>query len=262
MRDDMAKKLVETHRSTPRITYKNKRRLGKQKIVEGRYDHLPQKQGMKKPYGYDLKEFGEFFPPLIGYLQKNVGRPWDKVFSDLAKSLNGGGAVINHVYVHLRQFVERNPKWIGGWPHGAELRFEGEHSPLRKGDLFVDRHGILRELKKNKPRPKGKKVDKRVDISDLEQYRRVNGVWFHVRFKMLPKTWDGDNLRDVLLNEKIEWKKSWRSEGEWHLGWRQGEWGLHNAHGRVVKDGEPRTIYAVEMFQIGKSEIKQAGLNR
>ena len=262
MRDDMAKKLVgDTHRTTPRETYKTKRRTQKQKIRDP--ESLPKREGMKKQYGYDLKMFGEFFPPLIGYLRKNVGRPWDKVFSDLAKSLKGGGTVIDHVYVHLWQFVERNPKWIDGWPHGAELRYQGEHSPLLKGDLYVDRHGILREVKKHKPRPKGKMVDKRVVISELEQYRRIKGVWYHVWFKKVPETGTkGQILRDVLLNENLYWKSNWSGREAWHLGWRVGLWGLDNVHGQIGKAPNKRSIYAVRMFQIGKREIKQAGLNK
>lgn len=262
MREDMAKKLVgDTHRTTPRITWKDRRAASKTKIRKDP-DALPKRERMKERYGYDLKEFGEFFPPLLGYLKKNAGRPWSKVFSDLSKSLKGGGAVIDHVYVHLWQFVERNPKWIDGWPHSAEFRHKGEHSPLRKGDFYVDRYGILREVKKKQPRPKGKKQDRRVIISDLEQYRRINGVWFHVYFKRLPLTGEkGDVFYDVVLNEKIRWNDG-RWGQRWDVGWRSGTWALERSHGFAGKPPDQRVIYAVDKIQINKREIKQAGLNR
>ena len=85
MRDDIAKKLCERPRfggggKTQFI--KHERRAGKD---PRKWDTLPKKESMKRPNitGWNGKYLNEFFPPLLGFLKKNVNRPWDKVFSEV-----------------------------------------------------------------------------------------------------------------------------------------------------------------------------------
>src|SRR5215467_5466782 len=111
MRKDMAQMLVERPRLHRGELYRvHRRRLNRDPDSGGTT------QGMRRPY-IERKHFNEYFAPIVGFLRKNCGRPWDKVFSELGKSLTGGGTVIQHVKVHvLRDFVTLKPVWYGGVP--------------------------------------------------------------------------------------------------------------------------------------------------
>lgn len=179
MRDDMAKMLVETHRSPAFYTYKKCRRTNKQSDQE----ELPSKQRMLAPYGWNTKNFGENFAPLVGFIRKSVGRPWDDVYSELSKGLTGGGAVVEHVYVHLWQYVTRKPDFTTG----KAMDISGYRKPreFTSHEWYVDIDGILREgvdkIYKKKRYPKTHHFDGR----DL--YLKVKGLWYAIKCEPLPK---------------------------------------------------------------------------
>ena len=74
MRSDMAKVIVER----PRIPA-FKSRKGRRQALED----LPVQEGMRRARALrgDLKELNENLKPLRRYLERQVGRRWDKVYS-------------------------------------------------------------------------------------------------------------------------------------------------------------------------------------
>jgi hypothetical protein len=60
------------------------------------------------------KSLNENLAPLRRYLRGNVGRPWDKVFSEICHGLSVRSAVQKHVRDHLRDFVELHAEERGG----------------------------------------------------------------------------------------------------------------------------------------------------
>jgi len=175
MRTDLAQLLVETPRHNSGEFYRVHRRRANRDL-----DLAPTKQGMRRPY-FDRKEFGEYLTPLKGFLRKNVGRPWDKVFSELNSALQGGGTVVEHVKVHLRGYVELHPVFINGKPH---------HSPPYYGapinnDFYVDQRGILRHAKA-RPQKRQTPVVDHVKIDDSTAFHKIDGLWYRVWFKTLP----------------------------------------------------------------------------
>jgi hypothetical protein len=80
MRDDMARVLVER----PRIPA-HKARKGRHRDFEG----LPSHEGMRRAaeLSGDRKMLNENLKPLRRYLEKQVGRPWDTVYSEIAAHL-------------------------------------------------------------------------------------------------------------------------------------------------------------------------------
>lgn len=205
MRKDMAKMLVETHRSTAAVTYKDTRKRGNDSRG---FENAPKREKMKGRYGYDTKEFGENFPPLVGFLRKNVGRKWDDVYSELCASLKGGGTVIAHTKLHLfRDFLIEKPYWIDGKPHNTpEWSWKGP-TPLSADQPYVDQKGFLRITPQNKKRPRNTywDVDNRVIVDKNKQYRKVNGVWFEILLKKLPRSplETGLIYYDVFLKREI-----------------------------------------------------------
>jgi hypothetical protein len=48
--------------------------------------------------------------PLRRFLKRQVGRPWDKVYSEIAAHLRADNTVRQHVRDHLRNFVAVKPR--------------------------------------------------------------------------------------------------------------------------------------------------------
>ena len=86
----------------------------------------------QKRYGkHERKEFGENLEPLMRYLQKQVGRPWDKVYSEIRAVCEPTGTVNAHIYQHLWHFVIKDV-FIGpdGKPWQKAGAKYGSESPL------------------------------------------------------------------------------------------------------------------------------------
>jgi hypothetical protein len=102
MREDMARVIVE------------RPRLGGGRTRKGRaiaFDDLPAQEGMRRRYGRfgDRKMLNENLAPLRRYLDRQVGRPWDAVYSEIARHLRPDNAVQQHVRDHLADFVAVTP---------------------------------------------------------------------------------------------------------------------------------------------------------
>jgi hypothetical protein len=113
MRDDMARVIVER----PRIPDFKDRRKGRSRPLEA----LPAHEGMRRPHLLhgDGKTLNENLRPLRRYLERQVGRPWDKVYAEIAANLRVDNAVQQHVRDHLRDFVAvKARRHTHGW-HGV-----------------------------------------------------------------------------------------------------------------------------------------------
>jgi hypothetical protein len=114
MRHDMGRVVIErprwgSHAKSPKI-----RQFGGRINEDGDYDGLTRlPSSREKIYGYapkiQDKDFTDVLGPLRGYLNKNVGRPWDKVFSEATRCLKSGGWGVRHVFsIHLLGDVARD----------------------------------------------------------------------------------------------------------------------------------------------------------
>jgi hypothetical protein len=181
MRDDMAQVIVER----PRIPAFNCRKGRAQAL-----DDLPAHEGMLRPHALrgDRKELNENLTPLRRYLERQVGRLWTTVYSEIAAHLRVDNTVQQHVRDHLRGFVAVTPRRaIGGWRNRA--------SGLWYQRLYVDpitgllcRTDQLPEEKARRSRMRQRPstpVD-RVPLTDDRELRRVRGVWYEVRLAPLP----------------------------------------------------------------------------
>lgn len=110
MRRDMAKVVTESPRvghNRPHV--KHGGRLSKDDVAqECEDDTLP---GGLKPWGRHRhkdwgKEFSDLLGPLRGYLRKQVGRPWNKIYSDLSQTLNRRTLSGQHIWRHVQWEVE------------------------------------------------------------------------------------------------------------------------------------------------------------
>jgi hypothetical protein len=127
MRADMHKVVVERERhGSTRKSRKWGQRLAF--VPDAEYDDQPKfvSSARRRQYGYDSKRFSDVLGPLEGFLQSNLGRPWDNVFSELRQGLDVRKVTGRHIFDHLEWMVEREC-WIGAdrkvyeYPRGYEV---------------------------------------------------------------------------------------------------------------------------------------------
>jgi hypothetical protein len=109
MRKDMSKVVTERPRSRPGKN-KDMLRHRKQKIIidsDGEMnDSIPliHKTSMKPKY-YDRKDFSDLLGPLKKFINSNVGRPWDNVYSEVCESIPANGTLNIHIRNHVSYMV-------------------------------------------------------------------------------------------------------------------------------------------------------------
>lgn len=183
MRDDMAKVIVERPRIPDRFERKGRARP---------LEDLPQHEGMRRPHLLNSwgKELNENLQPLRRYLERQVGRPWDKVYAEIAKNLRADNTVQQHVRDHLKDFVAVTPRRVfEGWRNrsGSGLWYQ---------PLYVDPvTGLLcrtDRLPEEKARRRAKhhrppEAPTRIELAPDRELRRINGLWYEVRLAPMPE---------------------------------------------------------------------------
>jgi hypothetical protein len=109
MRTDMAKVVTERERhGHQNPSRKWGRRLGTNEYEHD--DHGPTRAPVARrhQYGWQAKEFSDRLGPLRRYLRKQVGRPWDKVWSEITRTLDNRSLSGQHIFEHIRWEVEQH----------------------------------------------------------------------------------------------------------------------------------------------------------
>lgn len=209
MRADMAKVIVERPRKKGCASKKPK---GYQKAVR-RYgeDGPPSHEGMKRRWER-TKYFNEHLGPLRRYLDSQVGRPWDKVFSEICAHINRNSAVQDHVRDHVEDYVTIDVVLIDGEPcHGKGGSYGQPLRAWRSRYWYVcPRTGLLRRVTpdRRKPSYRAKKEEppRFIRVSDELQCRFVDNAWHLVTLKSLPQPgFQRQRCRaiDILLNRPV-----------------------------------------------------------
>ena len=258
MRNDMAKVIVE------------RPRLGGYGARKGRSprdpDLLPKHQGLRRAVkeSSDFKHLNETLQPLRRFLHSQVGRPWDKVWSEICANLRPTSTVQQHVRDHVFDFVAvRGVRWLDGEVFVEPHQWGGPLIPLKgsRAELWVDpRTGILRKnryrrscraerAQQRRERERDLRQRMRVADDDLQYHLLSDGGWWAVRLGQVPMVerprkvngkivgtyWAASAVRDVVLDA--------------HLSNLPRE-KLYDRHG----------VYAVDKRQLSKREIRQLGL--
>jgi hypothetical protein len=181
VREDMAKVIVER----PRIVdYRS--RKGRARPLE----ELPKQLGMRRSQQerHGEKVLNENLNPLRRFLERQVGRPWDKVYSEIAARLRPDSTVQHHVLHHLEDFVAIKPRRIS-------CHYRKGRDVLWYEPLYVDpRDGILKrtdrlpEVRKRRgARKRAKPTVERIELSPTRALHRIDGIWFEVKLAPLPE---------------------------------------------------------------------------
>jgi hypothetical protein len=210
MRRDMAKVIVERPRFGSRFHGKPKGyRRAVQRLAE---DGGPIREGMKRRCRGGSKILSEHLGPLRRYLDKQVGRPWNKVFSEICAHISRSSAVQDHVRDHVEEYVTTCVILIDGVAcngEGGRLYGKPLHQlPSRYRPWYVcPRTGLLRRVKvparKRSPEPKPESPPSYIPVSETLQCRFLDNAWYLVTLKPLPLPYfNGERCTavDVLLN--------------------------------------------------------------
>lgn len=113
MRSDMANVVTER----PRRGHGNPSKKWGRRLRKDEYDaedHGPSRAPIARrhQYGWNAKEFSDLLGPLRRYLRKQVGRPWDKVWSEITCSLDSRSLSGQHIFDHIQWEVVRHV-WLG-----------------------------------------------------------------------------------------------------------------------------------------------------
>jgi len=202
MRSDMQKIIVERPRygSTMR-NHKSARRLAPGQVglameVGGDYDGGPSRASSARRD----KWLNENLAPLRRYLQKQIGRPWDKVFSEIRATLDTRSAIGLHVMQHLEDFVETKTLMIRGTVYARRW---AQLVPAE--GLYV--HPVTGLIRYIKPRPKPKwtpPVDKEpnfVRLSRNTAFEKIEGIWYRLEYTIA-----ADGLTDLQSKRQCDSK--------------------------------------------------------
>jgi hypothetical protein len=223
MRADMAKVLVERPRpgsrfgSLPGKGYA-KRAQDALRTSLDTGDSPPNREPHWQRYGYG-RCFNENLSPLRRYLHRHVGRPWNKVHSEICQHIDRGNVVQKHILTHLYQYVAINvSEQLGEVYYSGSDHYCGRLLGETHFELYVcPRTGLLRRVK-TVPRRQLHKLRQerwavrqpecryRIAISATSLVMLINTRWELVTVRPLPphRFRVLSNKSDVILNCKIE----------------------------------------------------------
>ena len=150
MRPDMSKVIVERPRpGSERHVARRFRRLDPKHIdlSDDASDAYPRQIGHKRAAALagDRKSLNENLTPLRRYLVRQVGRPWDVVWSEISEHLRPSSTVQQHVRDHIQDFVAMRTAMRAGSVYLVDRW--GTPRPLAdssRPQLYVDpRSGLL-----------------------------------------------------------------------------------------------------------------------
>src|SRR5215469_5531567 len=184
MRSDMHKVVVERERHGS--TRKN-RKWGKRFPFVDDHDYEDQPKfvssGRRRQYGPHCKWFTDVLGPLEGLLRANLGRPWDKVYSELRRGLDIRKVTGRHIFDHLQFMVETDCS-IGAdrkvYDCVGRYRVQGFHVHPKSGLLCFVPWQSARERKKE--RLLRQDVDE-IKLDRCHSYKRIDGLWYWIAYE-------------------------------------------------------------------------------
>jgi hypothetical protein len=211
MRSDMQKIIVERPRwGSAFPNYKSGLRLHADQVrsaveTADDFDSGPARASSARRY----KGLNENLAPLRRYLAQQVGRPWDKVFSEIRKNLDTRSALGLHVMQHLEQFIAVKTFLIDGVVHARRWRgldpVEGLYVHPVSGLVRYLKPKPRRRRRWNEPDPN--REPNFVRLSPTTAFEKIDGIWYRFEYVILD-----DGLSDLLSKRQCDSKTIRRIE--------------------------------------------------
>ncbi|WP_143751306.1 hypothetical protein [Collimonas sp. PA-H2] len=228
---------------------------------------------MKDGYGH-RKYLNENLAPLKRFLEQQVNRPWDKVYSEIRAAIDARNTVKQHILQHLDNFVAIETRWEGDRKEGRVLarytNWSGRYVELAESqaEMFVHPltgillHNRLRarfKAERNGKRHTSERDKVRRIISDRVQLHLVNDVWYEVTLDILPAA------RVVLQHVNGAAEKTRVCDKRWDV--IRKAWVTLENKARVAPAGSNQdyyghvSLYALKKRQLSSREIREHQLN-
>jgi hypothetical protein len=226
----------------------------------------PMRLGMRAGYGY--RSLNENLAPLRRYLRAQLGRPWNKVFSEICAGIDRRNTVQQHIHQHIRDFIAidvgvRDGRLVDLAGHGRFLRpdfliYQELYVDPRSGLIRLNKHcGSRRRRAAEYRKRKAAETDSRRRIVDEKTlFLRLEDIWFRVEVGVLPK--------ERVVEDVIAGKKRRRVVAEWRYDVvlrksvsREASADLRQCE-RLYGSGD---LYAVSKRQLSSREIKAQRLH-
>jgi hypothetical protein len=254
MRYDMDKVIVERPRRGGGVRRPKGNRKREKMALAG---ELPMREGIGCRWTSFGKWLNEHLSPLRRYLQSQVGRPWDKVYSEICQHIKLDSAVQSHVLDHLWDYVEVHTQLcaptaeIAAPPNRARRQKDrpvvcnSRGEPIGRGWPWVRRlfyvcpkSGVLKQVPTAPPRRSWRQLQPadqspRIVVSNSLEWRKLKGLWFEIT--LAPAAEAPRGARDVL--ERVE---------------------IHTLLPGKLNEWYGRSVYALAKRQMNKREVRAA----
>lgn len=152
----------------------------------------------------DTKDLNENLQPLYRFVGSNVGRSWNKVYSEIRKNFNVGSTINQHIFDHLKRHVQTtNIIWEDGKVKILDDGYKSRgYVELKNSHIEFYIHPktgiLLRNTKKVSSHKKYKQTEVQLQAFHQTRVRQINAntyaiydmqnmVWFKYVAKAIPK---------------------------------------------------------------------------
>lgn len=213
MRSDMAKIIVER----PRHDHAGARwRPGRTRALTDD-DGAPIAAVAREPARQrpiKTKDLNENLAPLRRYLERQIGRPWNKVQGEIAAHLAPASTVQQHVRDHVEDFVATRTRMQDGVVMASAHRFGGERAlDVDYREFYVHpRTGLLRRnphagrwSARERDRKAAEAAERATRLREIDAktqlHRLKDGVWWEVKLAKMGDGLDHDVLYAAGLSD-------------------------------------------------------------
>jgi hypothetical protein len=195
-------------------------------------EDAPRRVSMKRAWndGRYHKWLNENLAPLRRFLRSNVGRPWDKVFSEISERICLDSAVQLHIWQHIEMEVCLSAIRVG------RTYFDSCGKRVYREFVVDSRTRLLQcctrvDTRKRRgpippPPPKFLRGKKGTCL------RQVDGIWYEFRLSPIPE--DCSGLVDVFFRRKLK-----------------------DVHRRELEREHGGPVFAVNKRQLNSKEIRR-----
>lgn len=191
MRPDFAKVVTERPRDGSSAPCGVQHKGRSQELILDE-DFSKKREPMSK--GRGTKRFTDVLGPLRGYLRQQIGRPWDKVYSELCQHFNKNSVSQSHVLDHVKDYVELKIQYV--LKGKKKFPYDTQGVPVYSSSdkhfqLFVcPESGILKmapirnwrkEYRKSQEKDRPKCIDGKFYMEDSDK------IWYELEIEYVPK---------------------------------------------------------------------------
>jgi hypothetical protein len=244
MRKDFHKVLTEDPRRLSRSTFHPIRNAKENAVFDDEFSGGKESMMKRRRVARgERKSFGDHLSPLRRFMAKNVGRPWNDVYSEICQTFDQRKFTNKHIMQHVeRDCIENNVCLIDGKIH-AFSRWDG-WEPIKPTDnqkwATYYAHPVTGVLCSNfEPNATGS-AKRKAEERDAERHARfrvhdrdthlylIDGVWFVYKLADIPAP-RREYHRPIGISP-IEWSTLSRTERErrGHPVWVRGYTPLDN----------------------------------